>query len=256
MTALRGVGVLVTRPEHQAAPLCRLLEAQGADVERLPALEIRPLDAARAQVGVGSIDTFDLALFVSANAVKFGARLLAARHPMLAAVGRATARALTDAGYPVAIVPAGADSESLLARPELQNLSGRRVLLIKGEDGRELLARELKARGAQVHAVDVYRRERVSPDAGRLAQLGRWFRDGEIRVVTATSIEIAASLLAPATAPLRADFEKATWLVASERIGRGVREYGLSAGLLQAASAQDHDLVAALLNWRSSVSGA
>jgi uroporphyrinogen-III synthase len=254
MSGLQGVGVLVTRPEQQATPLCRLLEAQGASVERLPALEIRPLETARGQLGVAGADNFDLAIFVSANAVKFGARLLAARHPALAAVGGATARALTEAGYPVTIVPGGADTESLLARPELKNMSGRRVLLIKGEDGRELLSRELEARGARVHAVDVYRRERAAPDPANLERLGRWFRAGGSRVVTATSVEIAASLLGMAA--LRAEFERATWLVASERIARGVREQGLSAPLLPAASAQDHDLVAALLNWRSSESGA
>jgi uroporphyrinogen-III synthase len=254
MAGLQGVGVLVTRPDHQALPLCRLLEAQGASVERLPAVEIRPLDTTRAQLGVGSAEAFDLAIFVSANAVRFGARLLAARPPALAAVGGATARALTEAGYPAAIVPGGADTESLLARPELKSLSGRRVLLIKGEDGRDLLARELEARGARVHAVDVYRRERPTPDAAHLAELKRWFRAGGSRVVTATSVDIATNLLE--MAPLRAELEKATWLVASERIARGVREQGLSAPLLPAASAQDHDLVAALLNWRSSASGA
>ena len=41
MPALLGIGVLVTRPEQQAMPLCRLLEIQGASTLRLPAVEIR-----------------------------------------------------------------------------------------------------------------------------------------------------------------------------------------------------------------------
>jgi uroporphyrinogen-III synthase len=256
MSGLQGVGVLVTRPEQQALPLCRLLEAQGADVMCLPVVDIKPLEAARSLYGTASADDFDLAVFVSANAVRYGARLLAPRHPQIAAIGGATARALREAGYRVAIMPVdGADTESLLAHPDLQGAAGRRVLLVKGENGRDLLRRGLEERGAAVRAVDVYRRERAVPDAGRLAVLERWL-EGHIRVITATSVEIASSVLALAAGPLRPGFERATWLVASARIGRAVREQGLAAPLLQAASAQDHDLVAALLGWRASASGA
>lgn len=256
MAGLKGVGVLVTRPEHQALPLCRLLEAQGAEVMRLPVLDIRPLESARTLYGTAGADTFDLAVFVSANAVRYGSRLLAPVHPRIAAVGAATARALRDVGYSVGMLPVdGADSESLLAHPGLQDMRGRRVLLVKGEDGRDVLKRGLEGRGAVVQAVDVYRRERAVPDAALLALLERWL-DGGVRVITATSLEIAVNVLALATGPLRAGFERATWLVASARIGAGVRERGLPAPLLQAASAQDQDLVAALLRWRSSASGA
>lgn len=256
MPGLQGVGVLVTRPEHQASKLCRLLEAQGAQVERLPVIDIRPVDGARSLQATAGTDRFDLAIFVSANAVRFGARLLSARHPALAAVGLATARALTEAGYPVAIVPAdGADSESLLARPELRHMAGRRVLLIKGEEGRDLLAKELAARGAAVQTVDVYRREPALPDAARLAALARWL-EGGTRVITATSLEIATTLVRLGGAALSGGFERSTWLVASARISQGLRERGFAAPVVQAASAQDHDLVAALLRWRSSASGA
>ena len=51
MPALHGVGVLVTRPEHQAMPLCRLLELQGASTLRLPALEIKAHIEGAADVG-------------------------------------------------------------------------------------------------------------------------------------------------------------------------------------------------------------
>ncbi len=75
-------------------------------------------------------------------------------------------------------------------------------------------------------------------------------------MITATSLEIAANLLAIAPPALRAEFERVHWLVPGARVAAGLRELGLSAPLLQAASAEDHDLVAALLAWRAAESGA
>src|SRR6202051_3300216 len=77
MPALHGVGVLVTRPEQQAMPLCRLLESQGASTLRLPALEIKAVGNRRETAAqLGALDNFDVIIFTSANAVRFGASLL------------------------------------------------------------------------------------------------------------------------------------------------------------------------------------
>ena len=91
MAALRGVGVLVTRPEHQATPLCRLLEAEGACTFRLPAIEVRGIAERRPSSDRwGPLERFDLIVFVSANAVRFGASLLEQRCDLsLAAIGPA-----------------------------------------------------------------------------------------------------------------------------------------------------------------------
>lgn len=259
MPALHGVGVLVTRPEHQAAALCQLLEAEGANTIRLAAIEIRPHGDRGAMLAhLGPLEKFDLIVFVSANAVRFGAPLLEQKQGLsLAAVGPATMRALNQAGYRVSIMPGeGFDSEGLLAHPRLQQLAGRRVLLIKGVDGRELLRRELEQRGASVAIVDVYERRRAAPSAAELEDLQRRFQAGGIDVITATSLDIAASLLAMATPELRAQFDRAHWLVPSKRVEAGVRERGLGAPVLVADSAEDQALVDALIRWRSSVSGA
>ena len=98
MLPLDGVGVLVTRPEFQAMPLCRLLEAEGAATWRLAALEIKPLKERRALTErLGTLEEFDVIIFSSANAVRFGASLLDQKRDLvLAAVGPATSRALTE----------------------------------------------------------------------------------------------------------------------------------------------------------------
>jgi uroporphyrinogen-III synthase len=256
---LQGIGVLVTRPAQQAGALCRLFEAEGAAVQRLPAIDIEPVAAPDALADrFGPLDAYQFVVFVSANAVRFGAYLLPPGTDLpLAAVGPATARALTDTGRRVTVVPEGGfDSESLLAHPAFDALQGRRVLLVRGVGGRDLLAAELERRGAAVEVAEVYRRRRARPDAAALACLERQFASGALTVITATSLEIGESLLAMATPALRAAWERVPWVVPGERVAAGLRQRGLGAPLLPAASAQDQDLVAAVVRWRSAVSGA
>jgi len=257
--ALRGVGVLVTRPEHQATRLCNLLESAGALVVRLPAIRIEPLaDLESLATRVGPLAGFDLIVFISTNAVRCGAALLMGnRHPRLAAIGPATARALDASGHPVTVTPEGGfDSESLLRELEAARLTGQRVLLIKGLHGRELLQDQLTARGAQVTAVDVYRRVPAHPDGATLTALEATIAAGRIQVVTVTSAEIAAGLIAMATPALRSAFDRVQWLVPGARVAAAVRDHGVTAPILQADSALDQDLVSAIVRWRESVSGA
>jgi uroporphyrinogen-III synthase len=262
MPALQGVGVLVTRPEQQAMPLCRLLEIQGASTLRLPAVEIKPIGNRRETAAqLGALARFDVIIFTSANAVRFGASLLDQQRELtLAAIGPATARALNQAGYRVAVQPTpsrGAfDSESLLQHPRLEHPAGRRILIIKGSGGRPFLVDELVRRGAHVTAAEVYQRVPTTPNPAALAALLASFSADAVQVITATSLEIAGNLLGLATPALRREFERVHWLVPGERIAAGLRELGLSSPLVRAESAEDHDLVAALLRWRSSASGA
>jgi uroporphyrinogen-III synthase len=261
MTALHGVGVLVTRPEQQAMPLCRLLETEGASTLRLPAIEIKATGNRRETAAqLGALGDFDVIIFTSANAVRFGVSLLDQQRDLtLAAIGPATARALNQAGYRVAVQPppgGTSDSENLLRHPRLEHPAGQRILIITGSNGRPFLQQELSQRGAQVTSAEVYRRVPATASPGVLAALLDSFTAGAVQVITATSLEIASNLLNMATPALRSEFERVHWLVPGERIAAGVREQGLAAPLLSAASAEDHDLVSALIRWRASASGA
>jgi uroporphyrinogen-III synthase len=156
---LAGVRVLVTRPAHQADNLCRLIEAEGGVAIRLPLLTIEPVaNVAQAQQRLAG--THDLWLFTSANAVRHAAPLVGGRWPQhLAAVGPATAAALAAAGGAAAAAPvSGASSAALLEMPALREVAGRRILIVTGAEGLELLERELAARGATVERAEVYRR--------------------------------------------------------------------------------------------------
>lgn len=256
---LAGVGVLITRPEQQAGPLCRLFEAQGAAVYRLPAISIVEHPDRRAVFAqLSPLPDFDLIIFTSVNAVRFGAPLLAGRRDLtLAAIGPATARALNQEGYRIGIVPPeGFDSEHLLESPRLRSIAGARVLLVKGAGGRELLEQTLTGRGARVQVATVYERRPATPSPQKLAEVERAMTGGRLHLVTATSLEIARQLLAIVPAGLRRLLEQATWLVPGARVGAGLRAAGVTGALLTADSAEDQALVEAALRWRSSVSGA
>jgi uroporphyrinogen-III synthase len=193
---LRGRAVLVTRPVHQAEKLARLVSEAGGEAVLFPALAIEsPADPAPVRELLASLASFDFAVFVSPNAVEHGLALLGRAWPaavLVAAVGEGTAVALRRHGVISVIVPAGgADSESLLATPQLKSLRGKRVLILRGEGGREVLAEELRQRGAEVTYADCYRRLRPRADPSTL--IARW-EQGGLHAVTVMSGETLDNL--------------------------------------------------------------
>ncbi|MDX1653934.1 MAG: uroporphyrinogen-III synthase [Candidatus Competibacteraceae bacterium] len=250
MAELEGIGVLVTRPAAQAAPLCRLIEAQGGQAIAFPTLAILPpRDPGALTPLLASLADFQLAIFTSANAVDFLLERLPGPLPLpRAAVGRATAAALTRRGLPPQLVPeTDFSSEGLLALPALQRVAGQRLLLVKGEGGRDRLAGELTRRGAQVIEANVYRRERPAADpAPLLTQID----NGEVDIVTVTSNQALANLFEMLGGAGR-QWLRCTPLVAiSERARRLAGELGLEGPVLLARQAGDAALVDALLEWR------
>jgi len=169
---LNGVGVLVTRPEAQAKTLSEKLLGLGAHVVSLPVIEVVPI-AATLWADV-DISIQDMLIFVSRNAVTSflaghdGAMLA---NKQCVAVGAATAQCMVEHGLTVDIqAPPPAGSESLLALPVMQDMAGKRVLIVRGQTGRELLAETLAARGATIHYLEVYRRCLPAYDVERIAE--------------------------------------------------------------------------------------
>jgi uroporphyrinogen-III synthase len=254
MAALDGLGILVTRPERQASALCRLLSAAGGTPVRFPVMEIRArADRAAVRAAVGPVDRYGLIVFVSANAVRFGTALLEQRRELrLVAVGGATAQALNAAGYRVALRPDdGADSDALLRLPELQHLSGQRVLIVRGTGGREHLANQLVARGAEVVYAEVYERHPASPSPDQLAHLEKLWTQGAIHVYTVTSVDLLDMLLPLLPVACRDKLPVTTALVGSERIAARLRGLDLGSPVVVADSSEDTSLVDALSRWRA-----
>jgi uroporphyrinogen-III synthase len=179
--SLAGRGVVVTRPRELAQGLAALIEGAGGRPYLFPAIEIRDLPVPQA---LQRIEAFDLAIFISPAAVEKAARHVS-RWPRAAAVGAGTKRALESRGISPVIAPqASADSEALLALPEMQRMQARRVLIVRGEGGRALLGDTLRSRGAHVEYAECYRRARPDADPGPL--LASW---PQIHAVTVSSEE-------------------------------------------------------------------
>jgi uroporphyrinogen-III synthase len=251
---LSGIGVLVTRPAHQAHHLCQLIEAQGGSAIVLPALQINPTaDRPAMRAAVGPIDRYHLVIFVSANAVRFGGDLIAQRRDLrIAAIGKATAHALNVAGHRVSVVPStGADSESLLASTGLQHMSGQRVLIVRGKGGRELLGDTLRERGAEVVYAEVYEREPAHPSKQAIEQLEETWRHGGIKVYTATSSELLEALVGILAPRCRDLMDSTSLLTGAPRVADLAARLGLGSPVILAQAADDEALVAALLEWRA-----
>jgi uroporphyrinogen-III synthase len=221
--SLAGRGVLVTRPAAMARPLAERIERAGGRALVFPALEIEPLERPAA---LGRLGEFALAIFVSPTAVEQALAGIASwpRSVSVAAVGEGTRRALERAGVSDVLAPEeGADSEALLAAPGLARFAGKRVLIVRGAGGRELLARALAALGCQVEVAECYRR--VRPGAVPRPLLAAW-EEGRVHAVTVFSGEALDNLVALVGASrLRAS----PLFVSHERIAATARRHGLQA---------------------------
>jgi len=182
---LAGLNIVVTRPREQAAQLAQRIEQAGGNAILFPLLEISPpADPQPLRELVARLPEFNLVIFISPNAVRYGMEAIrtagASISPSpspasgrgelkIATVGQGSAKALRDLGVQEIIAPQDRfDSEALLALPELQNVNGWRVLIFRGDGGRELLGDTLKTRGATVEYAECYRRAKPQQDAGAL----------------------------------------------------------------------------------------
>ena len=200
MRTLNGRRILVTRPREQAGILMRLVRDGGGEPVIFPALEIRqPAHPEMLEAAVRDMSRFDLAIFVSPTAVEYGLRFATVsgpwpKHLKVAAVGPGGAAALAAAGINNAIVPASRfDSEGLLDKlAKLTYLSYRNVLIFRGGGGRELLASELKRRGAEVTLAECYERTKPATDGAPVVAM---WREGKLDAITVTSSEAVDNLV-------------------------------------------------------------
>jgi uroporphyrinogen-III synthase len=169
------------------------IESRGGVAIRFPVIEARPLPQADVIAVAATLHIPDIAILISANAVRFGLRY--AGDAALAAVGPATTRSVEKSGRQVDIrSQQGFDSEQLLATPELQDVAGKVIRIIRGNGGRELLAAVLRERGATVEYLEVYRRVLPAYEKSELTAISNRWRGGEIDVVTIMSVETLRNL--------------------------------------------------------------
>lgn len=171
--ALAGQRVLVTRPQHQQASLVTALQERGAKPISLPLLAIttpsrgEQADLLRRQLL--ALDSYELLVFISSNAVREGSKAIDDYWPQfpvgldLLAIGPSTAALAEElTGQRVISAAGGMTSEDLLELDSFANVEGRRIGIFRGEGGRDFLAQQLRERGAVVDYFTVYRRVELS----------------------------------------------------------------------------------------------
>jgi len=217
---LQGRGIVVTRPRELAAALATAIEDAGGRAILFPTIEIEDVPPPAA---LRNLDAYELAVFVSPTAVQKVMAQVPAWPGRLrtAAIGAGSKRELERHGVRGVLVPeAGADSEALLALPELQQMQDRRVVIFRGGAGRPLLGNALASRGARVEYADCYRRVLAKSDpAPLLAQRSR----GAVHAITVSSAEGLDNLVTLAGA---AFLGAGPVFVPHERVAARAREHG------------------------------
>lgn len=228
---LAGKSILITRPLHQAGGLATWVRELGGEPWLFPVLEISDSENKQPLLDlIARLDEFDLAVFVSPNAVEKVIPLVQVshswpRHVLVATVGKGSARVLERYGITNVILPEeGSDSEALLRMPQFQVMQGRHVVIFRGNDGRRLLGDTLRERGASVEYIECYRRHK--PEADPLPLLKHW-RDGGIQAVIISSSEGLDNLFDMIGETGQQLLKATPMFTAHERIERKARELGI-----------------------------
>ncbi|MGO1296086.1 MAG: uroporphyrinogen-III synthase [Vibrio sp.] len=238
--------VLVTRPLDSGEQLCQQLRERGIEAHHHPLIDIKP---GREQVGLShALAHSDIIIAVSQYAVSFTSEILAeqgASWPQYCryfAIGQKTAQCLSKAcGQPVHF-PQISDSEHLVALPEMADINGQHIIILRGNGGRDVIYDTLVAKGAKVSYKEVYQRiARPTPVQQCLKQ---WQTMGINTIVITSKQQLMIFM----------DFFKdsatnwpiqQTLVVPSDRIAHYAEALGFTQ-IIVSGSAHNADLVAAL----------
>jgi len=237
--ALTGRNIWLTRPDGQGGDLRSELERLGARVHMLPLLVIRPVAPSPAdRQKLIDLDRYDLVFFVSTNAATLGLDAIAQWWPQYPvgilnfAVGPGTARVLERHGLQVYYPTERMSSEAMLALPQLQQIAGKRALIVRGVGGREIIAEGLRARGASVDYVELYERALPRYETAALQDM--------LRNAAPSAIVISSAEALDSMRQLFAGFDEWTRLpivVSSQRLAEHAKAAGFqSIALVEGAS--------------------
>ena len=199
---LEGKRIWLTRPEGQAENLSTQLQEAGAKIESMPMLAIQPLAIDEViKKKVLDLDRYYAVFFISTNAARLGMEVIHNYWPQfpvqlkLYAVGPTTAGVLKEFGLTVEYPEGRMSSEALLELDSLKQVANKKALIVRGVGGRELLATDLRERGAQVDYLEIYRRECPAYKTGELRQLLDKHLPDAIVVTSAEALENLKGLL-------------------------------------------------------------
>lgn len=246
--------VLVTRPAAQAGGLVSDLQAAGFATLELPMLQVEALAAPSAteRQHLLDLDRYQHLIFISANAARYGLAWIDDYWPQYPvgvcwwAVGDSTAAVLEASGLPVQRPEQDMRSEGLLAMPALTAPAGERVLIVKGQGGRETLQETLAARGARVDTMCCYRRGATALTPAACRERLAAAPVSLIMISSGEGLEQLSRLLSPRENTKLAD---TALLVPSPRVARQAEDLGWRR-VQQADGASDEAMLAAAKAWR------
>lgn len=255
---------VLTRPAGQSAWLAGQLAACGIEPLEFPLLEILPTpDDMPLRTALANLPQYTLVCFVSPNSVRHALEKLPhvwPGHVAAAVVGPGSAAALAEFGVaapgvqvfqPAAGPNARFDSEALLAVLPLAQLAGRRVLLVRGDGGRDLLLDRLREAGALVDVVSAYVRRCPAPAEALWRALDGLLVSDRPTSLALTSSEAVGNLDALARAHFDtvglARLHRIDCFTSHERIAKTARAAGF--GRITLCGAGDRNLLQALKSW-------
>jgi uroporphyrinogen-III synthase len=167
LALLNSKKILICRPEPSASELSTALEAMGARCQKLPMLTIKPVEISEAERQcILNLDQYQHVIVTSQHAAQMGIEEIDTYWPQAPieqkwyAIGRKTAAILGSSSLDLYPPKQDMTSEELLKNEALESIEGERVLVLKGEGGRETLIKELNARNAKVDTISFYSRKR------------------------------------------------------------------------------------------------
>jgi uroporphyrinogen III methyltransferase / synthase len=189
---LSGKKILITRARDQAAVFASSLKDLGAEVIELPTIEVLPPASWKAlDRAIDQIASYDWLIFTSANGVNFFWQRWKEKNkdPLpsslkICAIGPATAYQLAEKGINVHYTPEEFVAEAIVKGFEKSTLKGKRILLARAKEARDVLPEGLRKMGAQVDVVETYRTIKPKEGSKRLKEL---LTKGKVDVVTFTS---------------------------------------------------------------------
>src|SRR5438270_1140191 len=161
---LNGVRIIVTRAQHQAGSLARMLRERGAEVQEIPTIEIRPpADSSALDSALRRLSEYDWLIRTSVNGVEalfrraeqLGISVTPLHDVQICAIGPATRRAVEKREFKVAAVPRQYVAESVVEALRAK-VRGKRVLLVRAKEARDVIPRELQKAGAEVTVAAAY----------------------------------------------------------------------------------------------------
>ncbi len=254
---LAGKTIVVTRPQGQSSAISKRLGELGAEVIKFPLIAIESISNQNLNQAI--LNNYNYLIFTSRNSVEMpiralmdgqssGSKINFPDTTKIAAVGKQTAEALAAHGVSAAIVPTESfNSEALLAHKALQLVAGKRIAIIRGEGGRDLLRDTLIERGAEVDYIDVYRR--VCP-VDNLLPLVKCQEQAGIDIIMFTSVEGLNNYYSLGAS--QTSLQHTTLLVGSRRINAAINEVSHRGQVLVADDPSDDKMVNCVLSWAAS----